>query len=151
MRYQFFGRNYQARLPEAVHLSDTMRKRFETVPAEARADDMPRTGRAAALPARSVGRDAGQHPREFDAVRRLYGLIDQHCRRVLELQACATMLKAEIHTPKKDRENEKVSCHCRIRSSAVWLREYGEYRNFARWPEHIHSYRTPRTSTWWKL
>ena len=35
--------------------------------------------------------------REFDAVRRLYGLIDQRYRPILELQQRAAMLKAEIH------------------------------------------------------
>ncbi len=40
--------------------------------------------------------------RELDAVRRLYGLIDQHYRRVLELQQRAAMLKAEIQRRSKN-------------------------------------------------
>jgi hypothetical protein len=34
---------------------------------------------------------------ELDAVRRLYGVIEQHYRRVLELRQRVAMLKAEIH------------------------------------------------------
>ncbi len=71
-------------------------KTLETAPVEAG----PMTSPALDVPLRSL-REAldetqANIKREFDAVRRLYGLIDQHYRPILELQQQAAMLKAEI-------------------------------------------------------
>jgi hypothetical protein len=69
-----------------LHLSAVMEQTFGTVSVEAG----PMTSTALDAPLCSL-REAldetlANIDRELDAVRRLYGLIDQHYRRVLELQ-----------------------------------------------------------------
>jgi hypothetical protein len=92
----FLAESIKQRTLKLLHLSDSDEKTFETAPVEAG----PVTSPALDAPLRSL-REAldetlADIDRELVAVRRLYGLIDRHYRRVLELQQRAAMLKMEI-------------------------------------------------------